>query len=314
MDEWNHRSETASAAQTLLFLERLDGCRVFYAERALQGMATVVSARHNGLEARISLRLDPALDAQQAAAQVIRIGGHRSSFSLHGHVLGLSVGYGVNAYLVFDPRAIARVQERLNQGASRLELWRLVRDNFSALSADELPRAQPGGDHCLLSAPGEPCCLVNATGPRLFAHTRGLAGLEGRIWETEYPLEIILALCEHFQPLVPDLMERLLEQDRRSVAEHPQTLPTIALSADELFAARPALAMFYHVEFGPYSLNAALSNEAALRILSWIGERGGFRLQVLGGGAATAGGVTADFNSTWQMEDDGPFEVSVKRR
>ncbi|MBK1620981.1 hypothetical protein CKO42_21660 [Lamprobacter modestohalophilus] len=307
------RRDTANKAQTLRFLEQLSGRTVFYAERRLLGMATVASVKHDGLYVSIGLSIDPWPGSPEMADKSFSIGGPLSSYTLYSHILAFSAGYGISASLVFDPDAIALAQERRNQGASSFDILRLVRDNFAPLLEDELPFAPPGGD-LLTDIPTDgPQCLVNASGQRLFVHPRGLPGLEDRSWETEYPLQIIIALCQHFEPQVPELMPQLLARDHAFVAQHPDSLATIALSADELFAHRPALAMFYHQEYGPYSLNAGLSNEAALRLLAWIGEACGFSLKWLGGDDQTTPGQAA-FNSAWQLEEEGPFEVRVSQR
>lgn len=269
-----------NAARKLLFLESLKDRSVFYSEKSLMGMATVESVDCNDFNVSIALRIKPWFCRFGDKPERISVGGNLEMFSRRLRVLHLSPGYGIDSALVHDPVAIDLVLARIKGGEQPFDLMRLIRDDFRDLPPGVLPEPVVADD--ISGEPAsDPRCRLKYAGNRFFAHFRDLPVDEGRhlAWSTDNPVHILVAICHLFRERAPDLLPHLLERDRQYCQTHPKVVPSIEVSAEKLFAWKPAFAMFYHMRYGDFSLNSGLSNSAAARLLKWIGEYCGFRME-----------------------------------
>jgi len=295
----------------ILFLEHLTDHEIVYIEKSLVLPCRVTAVIHDGFRVRIGLRIDQAQASVTSLRQDFRIGGALGSFVLYDYVLRFSAGYGIGGTLVYHPAAISWVREQCAAGMDNFDVMRIARDNFKRLPDGELPPAKPGGVVLEAVRPGQPRCLYSIYGANVFVHFRDHGDLGNRVQTSAYPLSIIMELCERFRDEHPGLLENLCERDQQYVAANPGVAATIARSSQDLFTDNPDLALLYHIEHDGLSLNANLSNEAAIRILGWIGEICGFVVQPLD--PARVGSLDSDqFSLSERLVEHGQeVQISV---
>jgi len=258
-------------------LASIVGTEVIYAERSLLGLALIESASCSGGRVEVHLLLRPLDGSHDTARATLRYPLEAVSASHCG--LNMNGGYGVWSTLVFHPALISHIRDLAGKPEELRQVLDLVRHEY------EWPEALRAVVRSSVGLPtpesaGSPRCRQQHGRGRFIVELRDLPIPDGRcfIWSVDNPLIALMAACQVCLPLCPDLMRRLLDDDRAHRSAHPGVAPAVAEDAQELFAHRPELALLYHQRFGGVSLNGNLADRDAIRLLGAVAARCGMTM------------------------------------